>query len=513
MKKLKKLLISTTCTLFVLCFSISNTKAQTVIYHEDFGTPTANTLIQNYTGWQDTSVVYTGNGTCDVRISSASSNYPLASGGGNVMINDTVKWFMVSGLNTSQATNLSLYCGLRKVTTDNGSRFVVEVSSDSVQWTRIMMQDTLPTGSGTAGWHRVRYPNVPAVEHLYIRFSNLANVDYRIDDLSLVIGEETYLQTVEHPTITPANGTYYQSVEVTMNCATPGASIYYTTDGTEPTTASIAYTGPFSLYNSTTVKAFAVADSMYDSEVTVANYVVIDTNSLVALPFDILTNSRVEHQDITQMSGFRGYNLGSSYSDGSVKFESSQAGRATLVAHLDSAPAALLFEMKGKNGGSNPSAYQGITVEVGESADGHTWSTIAQLTENDISVDDFIRFNGYTLQPETRYVRWQLVNASKGNTMLNNIKIAKYEGDSVPVLDYNTYPIGVYPNPTADVLNVIAGGLQVEELALYALDGTLLRRWDAPIPSTISLADFSPGMYLLYFRIADGLLKKKVVRY
>ena len=92
--------------------------AQAVLYQENFGVPSANTLIQNYSGWQDTSVLYTGDGTCDVRASSASSGYGGASGGGNVMINDTVKWFQISRLNTAADTNISLYCGLRKTASD-----------------------------------------------------------------------------------------------------------------------------------------------------------------------------------------------------------------------------------------------------------------------------------------------------------------------------------------------------------------------------------------------------------
>ncbi|MBO7648699.1 MAG: hypothetical protein J6S48_05005, partial [Bacteroidales bacterium] len=80
--------------------------SQTVLYQENMGVPTANTLVQNYTGWENSAVLYSGDGTCDVRTSSASSGYGGASGGGNVMLNDTVKWFQISGLNTSADTNL-----------------------------------------------------------------------------------------------------------------------------------------------------------------------------------------------------------------------------------------------------------------------------------------------------------------------------------------------------------------------------------------------------------------------
>ena len=53
------------------------------IYSENFGTPTATTLITAYTGWQvGTPITYSGSG--DVRTSSASSGYVGASGNGNV---------------------------------------------------------------------------------------------------------------------------------------------------------------------------------------------------------------------------------------------------------------------------------------------------------------------------------------------------------------------------------------------------------------------------------------------
>ena len=174
--------IKTGVMALVLLGSAFFTKGQAVLYEEDFGTPTANTLVQNYTGWQNTSVVYVGNGTCDIRTSSASTGYGGASGGGNVMINDTVKWFQISGLNTSSAQmTAKLYCGLRKTSAENGSNFVVEFSTDSIVWVQLPMSDTIATGTGTGGWHRVCFPNVPAHPHLHLRFSNLSNVDYRLD--------------------------------------------------------------------------------------------------------------------------------------------------------------------------------------------------------------------------------------------------------------------------------------------------------------------------------------------
>jgi hypothetical protein len=74
---------------------------------------------------------------------------------------------------------------------------------------------------------------------------------------------QTQTQT---PVITGTDGQtlYWPSIEVTITAPDEGAAIYYTTDGTDPTTSSTRYTGPFTLSEAngtaTVVKAIAKAD-------------------------------------------------------------------------------------------------------------------------------------------------------------------------------------------------------------------------------------------------------------
>jgi len=63
-------------------------------------------------------------------------------------------------------------------------------------------------------------------------------------------------------TITRITGTHAPSItqsgtSVTLECATDGATIYYTTDGSEPTTSSSTYSSAIALTNSCTLRAFA----------------------------------------------------------------------------------------------------------------------------------------------------------------------------------------------------------------------------------------------------------------
>ena len=63
------------------------------------------------------------------------------------------------------------------------------------------------------------------------------------------------------------------SGSVTIACPTDGATIYYTTNGTDPTTSSTPYTAPFTVGNEVTVKAIAVKSGYDNSDVASAEYI------------------------------------------------------------------------------------------------------------------------------------------------------------------------------------------------------------------------------------------------
>ena len=80
-------------------------------------------------------------------------------------------------------------------------------------------------------------------------------------------------EAAANPVFDPVSGsTFYPTLNVTLTCATEGATIYYTTDGTLPTEESPRYSAPITLDGSATIKAIAVKDGIASSSIVSASY-------------------------------------------------------------------------------------------------------------------------------------------------------------------------------------------------------------------------------------------------
>ena len=73
------------------------------------------------------------------------------------------------------------------------------------------------------------------------------------------------LLRLKTPEISVPTGTYDDTQYVEIKSSTEGATIYYTTDGTRPTTSSKVYDGIIPVSSTSTVKAIAVKDGYITS--------------------------------------------------------------------------------------------------------------------------------------------------------------------------------------------------------------------------------------------------------
>ena len=159
----------------------------------------------------------------------------------------------------------------RTTSNDTASNWKIQVSSDGSSWTDINTQSATSMTAGnwtefTGNIKSTGYSNVYV--RLYYNGSTAVRV---VDDISLT----TYIpSSIASPTFSVEAGTYKSTLNVTLS-AEAGTTIYYTIDGSVPTTSSTEYTSAIEVSSNTTIKAIASKDGE-DSEVASASYVILN---------------------------------------------------------------------------------------------------------------------------------------------------------------------------------------------------------------------------------------------
>ena len=146
--------------------------------------------------------------------------------------------------------------------------------------------------------------------------------------------------TVATPAFSPAAGTYTSAQSVSISTSTAGDTIYYTTNGSTPSTSSAVYSGPITVSASETLKAIAVESGYSNSSVASAAYV-ISAAALAAPKFSVAggTYSSAQTVSISAASGATIYyttngttpTTSSTKYSGAIKVSSSQTLEAIAV--------------------------------------------------------------------------------------------------------------------------------------------------------------------------------------
>ena len=88
----------------------------------------------------------------------------------------------------------------------------------------------------------------------------------------------------EQPVITPSGGTVAPPQIINISAPSSAATVYYTLDGTEPTSASTEYAAPFAINESCTIKAIAYQPDVEPSFITIANFTIVKPSPLPPRP-------------------------------------------------------------------------------------------------------------------------------------------------------------------------------------------------------------------------------------
>lgn len=149
-------------------------------------------------------------------------------------------------------------------------------------------------------------------------------------------GFAIYNIKVGDPVFNPPPNIYPATQNVAITTATTGATIRYTTDGSDPTpTTGTVYTGPVAISATATLKAIAFSTGSQDSEVTSGNYT-IDGSFALTLDDTFTDGGRDNGADALDSQWYVMSNVGPNTAgvvDGALKLERTQSTTAGFNPH------------------------------------------------------------------------------------------------------------------------------------------------------------------------------------
>lgn len=152
----------------------------------------------------------------------------------------------------------------------------LKVKEEGGEWTDLAYNVAADGQSWTSG---IATANLAAYDgkKIQLAFAYTSNTEFagtwQIKELYVKAKTDKAPVVIEAPVFTPQQGTYMDKVSVSI-AAAEGLKIYYTFDGSEPTTASTLYEAAFDLTETTTVMAIAVDAEGNASPVAKAMYTI-----------------------------------------------------------------------------------------------------------------------------------------------------------------------------------------------------------------------------------------------
>jgi len=188
--------------------------------------------------------------------------YDAQGGGGD--LNDLWEFLPVAATPTLSPASGTYTTAQRVTISDSTPGAVIYYTTDG----------SVPTASSTKYIGPITVSSTETI-HAIATAANYANS-------AVASGIYTIQLIAATPAFSPAAGTYTTAQTVTISDATPGALIYYTTDGTTPTTSSTKYTGPITVSSTQTIHAVATAANYVSSAVASGVYTIQLTAAMPA---------------------------------------------------------------------------------------------------------------------------------------------------------------------------------------------------------------------------------------
>ena len=303
---------------------------------------------------------------------------------------------------------------------------------------------------------------------------------------------------VATPTFDPASGTTFEDeLTISIICDTDGATIYYTTDGSTPTTSSDVYNGDLTISETTTVKAFAVKNGMANSGVATATYTKVESLTLktIAQAREQATGEVLTQGVVTSLNGNYAYIQDataaiyvyggcSSFSIGDeIKV---QGTLSTYKGLLEITPTSCTLVESGKTvtpevmtiAQVNASTNQGWLIKIEE-------ATVQSISGQDVTIAQgtntiLVRFNK---TGDITFAANDIITLTGNIGCFNTVQIANprditvKENEEGSIIPKDTY-VGVDANGDNGTIEVTYNLIGSPEILFYEADGETAAEYD-----------------------------------
>jgi Chitobiase/beta-hexosaminidase C-terminal domain len=282
------------------------------------------------------------------------------------------------------------------------------------------------------------------------------------------------------PSFSPAAGTFTSAQSVTLSVTTPGATIYYTTNGTNPTTSSTVYSGPIAVNSTTTIEAFATTPGSASSPMSSALYTI--NSSAVAPTFNPAPGTFTSTQSVTMADATTGAKIYYTL-DGSAPTTSStpysgplSVSQNTTINAIATAPNYSASVVS--NGFYSIQIPAAATPAISPAGGTFTTPPVVTLSDSAANATVYYTTNGSTPTTSSTQYTAPFTITSPGTTIVEALAVVSGTPNSNIASASYTLPAGTQPNYTFNNVQIVGGGF-VDGLFFHpASQGLMYARTD-----------------------------------
>ncbi len=240
----------------------------------------------DYAGWSIYGAANNNAGWAYVRVGGKSTASVKTSSFTSPIINAEISSITLTAINTASGSSFTMDNITLKVASDANFTTIVDEVSNVAVATAMTFVPTSGTSWAANSYYKLEF-----------NWSSTTTSNRGMDVEKVELFAAT-TSSVATPEFSLSSGTYTEAQNVEITCATEGATIYYTTNGDDPTATSTEYSGAIPVSTTTTLKAIAIKGGE-SSNIASATYTILTIQQATIEDFLAASESEDVYYELT----------------------------------------------------------------------------------------------------------------------------------------------------------------------------------------------------------------------